>query len=91
MHSSLKSGMHGQGSIWAFARIGRVLYAGGSFKSINGKPFENLASFVSGSWSEVSVTFAVWNAAVATRVFHRGLTQLPSRRLGAASRGASTA
>jgi len=42
-----------KGSVWAFARIGRVLYVGGSFTSINGEPYENLASFVSGIWSQV--------------------------------------
>ena len=40
--------------MWAFARIGRVLYVGGSFTSINGEPYENLASFVSGIWSQVN-------------------------------------
>ena len=35
----------GKGCVWALARLGTSLYVGGSFSSINGKPFDNLASW----------------------------------------------
>ena len=40
-------------SVRALARLGRVLYVGGSFTAINGHRYDNLARFVSGVWSNV--------------------------------------
>jgi hypothetical protein len=61
----------GKGCVWALARLGTSLYVGGSFSSINGKPFDNLAMYSGGAWSEVGggVEGTVFALAVAHAAF----------------------